>query len=46
MDHPHTVRVAAEALCIHSLLAAYMIIYDNVPTASEASSPLTKEISW
>ena len=30
------VIVAAAALCIQQLLAAYMIIFDDVPTASEA----------
>ncbi len=30
------VVVAAAAICIQQLLAAYMIIFDDVPTASEA----------
>jgi hypothetical protein len=36
MDHPHMVIVDAAALCIHQLLAAYLIIFDDVPTASKA----------
>ncbi len=36
MDHPHTVIVAAAALCIHQLLTTQMVIFDDVPTASEA----------
>ncbi len=44
------VIVAAAALCIHQLLATYIIIFDDVPTASEAragnirvSYPIQKE---
>jgi hypothetical protein len=36
MDHPHMVIAAAAAFCMHQLLAAYMVIFDDVPTASEA----------
>jgi len=36
MDHQYTVVVAAAAICIQQLLAAYMIIFGDVPTASEA----------
>jgi hypothetical protein len=36
MDHPQMVTVAAAALCIHQLLAAFTIIFDDVPTVSEA----------
>jgi hypothetical protein len=36
MDHQYMVVVAAAAICIQQLLAAYMIIFDDVPTASEA----------
>jgi hypothetical protein len=38
MDHPHKVIVTATALCIHQLLAAYIIIFDDVWTASEAKA--------
>jgi len=46
--------VAAAAICIHQLLVAYFIIFDDVPAASEArlekrglsaSLSLTKEIT-
>jgi hypothetical protein len=36
MDHYYMIVVAAAAICIQHLLAAYMIILDDVPTASEA----------
>jgi hypothetical protein len=36
MDYPHMVIVAVAALCIHQLLAAFMAIFDDVPTAHEA----------
>lgn len=38
MDHPLMVIVAVlvAALCIHQLLAAYIIIFEDVPTASDA----------
>jgi len=36
MDHQYMVVVAAAAICIEQLLAAYMIICDDVPTASES----------
>jgi hypothetical protein len=36
MDHQYMVVVAAAAICIQQLLAAYLIIFDDVPTASEA----------
>jgi len=36
MDHQYMVVVAAAAICIQQLLVAYLIIFDDVPTASEA----------
>ncbi len=35
MDHHRKVLVVAAALCIHQLLAAFIIIFDDVPIASE-----------
>jgi hypothetical protein len=36
MDEHHRMLVAAAAICIHQLLVSYFIIFDDVPTASEA----------
>ena len=36
MDEHHRMLVAAAAICIHQLLVSYYIIFDDVPTASEA----------
>jgi hypothetical protein len=36
MDGHHRMLVAAAAICIHQLLVSYFIIFDDVPTASEA----------
>jgi hypothetical protein len=36
MDYHYMVVVAAAAICIQQLLAAYMIIFDDIPTATEA----------
>jgi hypothetical protein len=36
MDEHHRMLVAAAAMCIHQLLVSYIIIFDDVPTASEA----------
>jgi hypothetical protein len=36
MDEHHKMLVAAAAICIHQLLVSYFIIFDDVPTASEA----------
>jgi hypothetical protein len=36
MDEHCRILVAAAALCIHQLLVSYFIIFDDVPTASEA----------
>jgi hypothetical protein len=38
MDHPHRMLVAVAAICIHQLLVAYFIIFDDVPIASEAKA--------
>jgi hypothetical protein len=35
MDHHNIVVFAAVALCIHQLLTAWIIIFDDDPTASE-----------
>jgi hypothetical protein len=37
MDEHHRMLVAAAAICIHQLLVSYFIIFDDVPTASEAA---------
>jgi hypothetical protein len=36
MDEHHMMLVAVAAICIHQLLVSYYIIFDDVPTASEA----------
>jgi hypothetical protein len=36
MDEHHRMLIAAAAICIHRLLVSYYIIFDDVPTASEA----------
>jgi hypothetical protein len=36
MDEHHKMLVAVAAICIHQLLVSYFIIFDDVPTASEA----------
>jgi hypothetical protein len=36
MDEHHRMLVLAAAICIHQLLVSYFIIFDDVPTASEA----------
>jgi hypothetical protein len=36
MDEHHRMLAAAAAICIHQLLVSYFIIFDDVPTASEA----------
>ena len=36
MDEHHRMLIAAAAICIHQLLVSYYIIFDDVPTASEA----------
>jgi len=36
MDEHHRMLVAAAAICIHQLLESYFIIFDDLPTASEA----------
>jgi len=38
MDEHHRMLVAAAAMCIHQLLVSYIIIFDDVPTASEAQA--------
>jgi len=38
MDDHHRVLVAAAAFCIHHLIVSYFIIFDYVPTASEAQA--------
>jgi hypothetical protein len=50
MDNCHTVIFAAAVVCIHQLLAAYTILFDDIPTKAEVMSakkharePLIKE---
>jgi len=42
MDHPYRMLVVAAAICIHQLLVAYFIIYDDVPTPSESNTIWSK----
>jgi hypothetical protein len=36
MDDHHGMLVAAAAICVHQLIVSFFIIFDDVPTGSEA----------
>ncbi len=44
MDNYHTVIVPAAVVCIHQMLAAFAMLFDNVPTKSEVRR--AKKCAW